>query len=666
MSRVTRKNRTRKIQKEAVAVPERSAERLISAHGWLIGLILGVTFLAFANTLFNGFAYDDRTQILQNDFIKDIRNAPKALVTETWFWRVQQDKDPNKEDKPSTPYYRPVFVIYLMIGWRLFGTWAAGWHLVDLLLHIVVVYFVFVVLEKVTRDLRLSTIATLLFAIHPLRSESVAWISGVTDLLLALFLLPSFLLYLWYRERGQRRYLAGALALFLFGAFTKEPAICLPLFIGAYELLIVDHQRALAERVKKALIYGGPFMIIGGFYFAMRRYSLGFMLNDASFKSYSTLDVLLTIPLVVCKYIGLLLFPYELTLYHVTLLVTSPLSLGFFLPVAALAALGVGAWRLWHLRLARFAILWFAIHLLPVLNLSAFTQEFMVQERYVYVPSIGFSLLVAMALVRIPVEKWISIGRARTAQFGLVAILVLILTGKTLSQNAVWRDDMTLWVHGAEVRPEEPISHYTLGHKYIQQEKPEKAVEELEEYMRLNPKNLGVINNLAAAHLVVYQYQSAANPATADRAHLDRAVALCEKGLSVTDQMPLLWDTLGTVYTYDTSLKNYDRAIACFERGLQQQPENGMLNFHLGATLAKEGNYEKGIHYLETARQLQSDLPDVYKFLAYVYRDKGQLQLAVDNLIKYLQLKPDAFDQSKVKKDVEDLRAQLKNGPARS
>ena len=662
---MSRKNRTRKSQKESIAVRESSAEPSTPRRKWLIGLILGVTFFAFGNTLFNGFAYDDRTQILSNDFIKDLRNARKALVTEAWFWRVQQDRDPNKEDKPSTPYYRPVVMIYLMMGWKLFGTWAAGWHFLNILIHVSVVYCVFLALERVTGDLKLATVASLLFAIHPMRSESVAWISGVTDLLLALFLLPSFLLYLRYRERGDRRWLASAAALFLIAVFTKEPAVCLPLFIAAYELLIVNPEKAVAERVKKALLSTAPFMIIAAFYFVMRRYSLGFLLNDLNFKSYSLADVLLTIPLVTCKYIGLLVFPYELTLYHVTLLVTSPLSLRFLLPLAALAILGVGLWNLRHSKMALFAILWFAINLLPALNLSAFTPEFMVQERYVYVASIGFSLLVAMALVRIPVEQWISVGSRRMAQFGLVAILVLLLTGKTLSQNAVWRDDMTLWEHGVEVRPEEPISHYTLGHKYIQQEKPEKAVEELEEYMRLNPKNLGVINNLAAAHLVVYQYQSAANPATADRAHLDRAVALCEKGLSITDQIPLMWDTLGAVYTYDTSLKNYDRAIACFERGLAQQPENGMLNFHLGATLAKKGNYEQGVHYLEIARQLQSDLPDVYKFLAYVYRDKGQLQLAVDNLNKYLQLKPDAFDQPKVRKDVEDLRAQLKSGAAR-
>ena len=100
---MSRKNRTRKSQKESIAVSEPRSELSAQPRRWLIGLILGVTFFAFANTLFNGFAYDDQTQILQNDFIKDLRNAPKALVTEAWFWRVQQDKDPNKQDKPSTP-----------------------------------------------------------------------------------------------------------------------------------------------------------------------------------------------------------------------------------------------------------------------------------------------------------------------------------------------------------------------------------------------------------------------------------------------------------------------------------------------------------------------------------------------------------------------------------
>jgi tetratricopeptide (TPR) repeat protein len=663
---MSKKKRSQEKHKESIVASERSGSAFGSARSWIIASILGLTFVAFANTLSNGFAYDDQTQILQNDFIKDLRNVPKAMVTETWFWRVQQDKDPSKQDKPSTPYYRPVFVIYLMLAWKLFGTAAAGWHAMNILLHMLVVYFVFAVLEKVTADLRLAAIATVLFAVHPLRSESVAWISGITDLLLAAFLLPSLLLYLRYRERGNRKYLAAALGLFLIAAFTKEPALSLPIFIGAYEVLIADQENPLFIRLKKALLFGASFIVLAALYFGIRLYVLGFFFNDLSFKSYPPHQILLTIPLVIWKYIGLLLWPYNLSLFHETFLVRSPLELRFLLPAAGLIVLGYGLWLLRESTVARFAILWFVINLLPVLNLSAFGQEFLVQERYVYIPSIGFSLLVAMGLVKLPIDRWFTLGSRRTAQAVVVAIVALALTGKTLAQNTVWKDDLTLWIYGVEAAPEQPMSHYILAHKYIDQRAPEMAIQELEAYMQLKKDNLIVLSNLAAAHLVSYQNQAAVNPATADRAHLDRAAALCERGLGINDNQPTLWDTLGTIYTFDTSLKNYDRAVGCFDRALQLQPDNGMVNFHLGATLAKKGNDDGAIHYLEESRKFQPDLPDVYKFLAYLYRGKGQVQLAVDCLTRYLRLQPDAVDAQRISKELQDLKEQLRDGAPKS
>jgi len=614
--------------------------------------------VSFANTFSHGFAYDDQTQILQNEFIKDLRNAPKAMVTEAWFWQFAQDKDPNKQDKPSTPYYRPIVIIYLMICWMLFGTGAAGWHLLNVLLHVAVVYFVFKLLEEITGDWRLSAGASLLFAIHPMRSESVAWISGVTDLLLALFFLSSFLLYLHYRESGKRSHLISALVLFLMAVFTKEPAVCLPMVIAAYEVFISNQEKPLNQRIKLAGVYAGIFVLASALYFGMRLKALGFLLNDLSFKTYSMVEMFLTIPLVIWKYIGLLLWPYNLSLFHETILVRSPLEWHFLLPSVGLVGLAYGLWLLRESTVVRFAVLWFAINLLPVLNLRAFGLEFLVQERYVYMPSIGFSLLVAYGLMKLPIDRWFTLGSRRTAQAVVVAIVALALTGKTLAQNAVWKDDMTLWTYGVEAAPEQAMSHYILAHKYIDQRAPEMAIQELEAYMQLKKDNMIVLSNLAAAHLVSYQNKAAFNPATADRAHLDRAAALCEKGLSINDKQPTLWDTLGTVYTFDTGLKNYDRAVACFDRALQLQPDNGMINFHLGATLAKQGNDDGAMRYLEEARRLQPDLPDVYKFLAYLYRGKGQAQLAIDNLTQYLRLQPGAADAQRISKDLQDLKDQ--------
>jgi len=626
---------------------------------WIVGIILGLTFLAFANCIPNDFAYDDQTQILGNTFIRDLRNLPKALVTETWYWRVQQDQDPNTQAKPTTPYYRPIFTIYMMILWKLFGASPMGWHFFNILVHMLVVYLVFLVLEQISGDTRLSAIGSLIFAIHPMRSESVAWISGVTDPILAVFLVSSFYFYARFRREGVNRLLIWSLVLFFLAVFAKEPAVVLPIFIGAYELLIINQEVAFRERIKPAIKYGGCFLVVSAIYFVARYYALGFALNNGNFKYYPLWQVLLTIPLVIWKYLGLMIWPVELSLFHGTTMVKSPLSPGFFLPVLGLCALAYGLWRWRASILARFGILWFAVNLLPVLNLSAFGEDFLVQERYVYVPSIGFSLLIALALLKIPLEKWIPIGTRRLAQTALVALLVLLLSGKSLAQNTIWKDDMTLWYHGEEAAPDQFMPHYILGHKLINLGEYVQAAQRLEECLKLSSENIVVISNLASADVLIFQYEFASNPMSADSAKLDRALELCEKGLSKTTEFAPLWDTVGTIYTFETSLKNYDRAIACFQRGLALSPGNAMMTFHLGGTLAKKGDLEGGQKFLQLALEKNSGIVDAHKFLAYIYKAKGQYKEAIDELNIYMKLQPNAPDASRAAKDVQDLRALL-------
>ena len=637
-----------------------------SARRWALRIILCLTFLAFSNTLFNGFAYDDREQILQNQLIRSFSNIPTAFKTDVWFFRVQQDQDPGKDLGPSTPYYRPMFVVYLMMGWHLFGESAPfGWHLANILLHMFAVYFAFLILEKITGDLRVTAIATLLFAVHPLRSESVAWISGVTDLFLAVFILPSFYLYLRYREEGRRKWFIGSLVLYAFAAFSKEPAICLPLMIAAYELFL-RADAPLATRIRFGISRAAAFLGISAIYIAARQFALGFVLADPTFTRQTYGEAALTVPLVIWKYIGLLVWPVELSLFHETPIVTSVVSFRFLLPAAALVAAGVVLARFWRSISVRFALLWFLINLLPVLNLKAFSYEFLVQERYIYIASIGFSLLVALGLAQLSVQRWVSswVSR-RTAITAVVLVFALLLTGKTLAQNAVWKNDLALWVHGVETAPDQTMSYFILGHKYIEWQRYDLAAEQFEHYLELNPTNVVVISNLAAAHLTLYQSQAATDPSTADRSHLDRAIALCERGLKISSLGPL-WDTLGTTYTFETPLKNLDRAVACFDQGLRVQPDNAMMIFHMGAAVMKKGDYDRALQYLQQARDIAPQLSEVYKMLAYTQQAKGQLREAVDNLNRYLQLQPNAFDKPKVDKQIQDWTAQIKSASSQS
>jgi tetratricopeptide (TPR) repeat protein len=211
------------------------------------------------------------------------------------------------------------------------------------------------------------------------------------------------------------------------------------------------------------------------------------------------------------------------------------------------------------------------------------------------------------------------------------------------------------------------MSHYVLGHKYVNVQNWEKAVEQLEQYMALNPTNVIVISNLATSHLLLYEYQYSFNRGSADRAHIDRAIALCEKGLSIDEKEPTLWDSLGRAYSFNTSIpNNYDRAIACFDRGRKLQPENAMINFHLGAAYAMKNNLDNALVYLEIARQQQSNIPDIYKYLGAAYQGKGQLQQAINSYSQYLQFQPNAADALKVSQQVKDLRAQLEGAAPKS
>ncbi|MEW6125469.1 MAG: tetratricopeptide repeat protein [Acidobacteriota bacterium] len=643
-----RKNRTPKATVATLEVNKPSKADLsftLSRKVVLYG-ILAITFLAFSNTLFNGFAYDDTTQILQNPLIRSFTNLPDALTKEVWFWRADPQKDPNKQVEPTTPYYRPVFTVYLMIGWHLFGDQPFGWHLLNILMHLIGVYFAFLILEKITNDLRVTGIATLLFAVHPLRSESVAWISGSTDLFLALFLLPSFYLYIRYRENRQIKYLNGSLGLFLLAAFAKEPAVAMPVFIAAYEMFIINQEKSFKEKLKPIALYSILFALLMVGYFEMRYKALGFVLSDENFRIYPIEWVLLTIPLAITKYLGLLFFPMNLSIFHQTIMVKSVLSYRFYVPVLLLLALAFGLWQLRHSIAARFAILWFFIHLLPVLNLSAFDENFLIQERYVYIPSLGFSLLIAMLLVNIPIEQWLAVGNRRKAQAAMVGLIALLFTGKTFAQNLAWKNDLTLWEHSVAVASDQPMASFILGHQYIKYNQWQKVIDNLERYVELKPSNPVVLSNLAAAHLQMYE-------ANRDRAHVVRAIALCEQGLKLDDRLASLWDTLGHAYSYDTDLKNYTRARLYFNQALQIEPDLPIALFHMGATFYKEGAFDDALRLLERARNLQPDFIDIYKFLGYTYALRGDLQKGIDTLNYYMQKAPTAPEIPLIKQDLE-------------
>ncbi|MEW6211075.1 MAG: hypothetical protein AB1631_22110, partial [Acidobacteriota bacterium] len=634
-------------RKHAGKIEQPKAESVgISPRAWALAILFLVTTLAFANTVFFSFAFDDQSQILSNKQIRDFRNLPQAFTTEVWFHSTSRDRDPNEQTEAKTPYYRPIFTLYLMMGWAMFGDSPAGWHIFSILMHLAVVYLVFLMLEKITSDLRLSTIGALIFAVHPVRAESVAWISGISDPLLALFVLGSFYLYQLYRQHSRIKYFIGSLALYFIAAFAKEPALALPIFIVAYELFVINENLSFLARARKLILPVTLMFALTIVYFALRYNALNYLFSDQKLITYTTGQVLMTIPVAIWKYIIFLCFPFNLTLFHYTPVVNSPLDIRFILPALGLLALIAGAWRLRHSRLVRFGVLWFFVHLIPVLNLYTFNEDFLVQERYTYIPSVGFGLLIAMALMKLPFEQLWLFRTRRAVQIAAASVLILLLWAGTILQNLVWKDDLTLWEYGIRAASESDLPFFVLGHKYINTRNYPKVVENLEESLKRKPDNLVVIANLSAAHLFVYEQ-------TRNRAHIDRTIALCEKGIRMADYVAVFWDNIGRAYTYDTELKDIQKSLYFFSRALALDPENPGFNFHMGAACVKAGNQSQALEYLRKAKERTPEFSDIYLFTAYAHHNRGDFREAIDNYNQYLLKKPDAPDAAKIRQDMD-------------
>ena len=189
--------------------------------------------LPYLNTLTNAFVYDDRQQVLENPYIHSFRYLGRIFGSTVWTFEGAQG---------ATNYYRPLMTFAYLLAYKAFGLIPFGFHLMNLALHIAVVLLVFAVAERLFRDRLLSLIAAGLFALHPIHTESVAWIAGITDLELSVFFLLTFLLYLRLSKTESESTAAPSwlsyipiLIAYLFCLLSKEQALVLPALLIVYE-----------------------------------------------------------------------------------------------------------------------------------------------------------------------------------------------------------------------------------------------------------------------------------------------------------------------------------------------------------------------------------------------------------------------------------------------
>jgi protein O-mannosyl-transferase len=455
--------------------------------------------LPYLNTLRNGFVYDDDAQVLHNPYIRDFSHLREIFTTEVLSYQGVG---------AAANYYRPLMNFGYLLCYRLFGSRAYGFHLVNLLLHGLIVVLLFAVTKRMFRNSTLAFVAAGLFALHPIHTESVDWIAAVTDLHLTFFYLLTFWLYLSLERGKSSRYGLTQLVMALSFALTtisKEQALTLPLLATLYEHAYRE-DRDQTTMVQKLTRYGALWLLTV-LYLVLRVRFLGTLAHDR--LQLAGDEVLFSAITLFGQYMWKLLWPVRLSAYYVFTVSddpTDPRILAGLLALILIVVLFVALWK--FDRKASFGVVWLAVTLVPVLNANWLGSN-VFTERYLYLPSVGFCWVLAWGWTRLlawSAQSRHPLRRLLATALGVIATLCVI---RIVTRNPDWRDDMTLYRRTLAASPNAYYMHNNLGVVYWGQADIKSAEREWTEALRLAPGATIVLDNLAMLNLTFRHYEEA-------------------------------------------------------------------------------------------------------------------------------------------------------------
>jgi len=586
----------------------------------LIG-ILSVTALAFVNALDGQFVYDDRVQILKNPTINSLANIPRMFTQGVWQFLNEGDKS------AVGPYYRPLFNVALIINHQLFGLAVFGWHAVSIALHLVAVFLVYRLGREWKLSFEVAAASALLFGLHPVHSESIAWVAALPDPLAAVSILSSLLLYeRYYRGRAVTPVvMAASVALALLAMLSKEVAVIFPFFLVARELF-ERHGEKVVETAARIARRTAPYFAAIVLYLGMRYYVLGFLRRDEPTSvDISGIEVLITIPSVLLRYARMLLIPYPLSVIYDNTYVQSALDPRFWGAWLAIAALLGGL--LWIVRrstVGRRALAFMIVFIVPVLNLKAFRQEeSLLHDRYLYLPSIGFCILVAMGF------DWLSarfVPRRGQVFAGAALLSGAILFGLTFYQNFSWQSELAMTENAMKVAPRWPFLHNYIGAYYAEQRRFSEAESFYRSAIEVDSKYYDSYSNLADIYREQgmlteaerFYLNAIAYGAPYADTHYNLGVTYIGEGRYADAEQPLRRAleiypehlraryNLGWVYA---QLSKDSLAEQAYLETLERNPAYPEARINLGVLLNKLGRYDEAFNHLHIAQRYAPEHP---------------------------------------------------------
>jgi len=566
----------------------------------MIFIILLSSFAVYFNSLSNGFVYDDDYQVLENRWITDVGRIPDIFSKSVWSFQSASS---------TSNYYRPVMHLVYMFNYHIFGLKPWGFHLVNILFHAGVSIMVFFITLRVLKELSFASsfpslippfVAALLFATHPIHTEAVTWVAGVTDLSFTLFYLLSFYFYLWSTDNNPplKGIYALSVASFFVGTLCKETALTLPLILVAYDYTFKRGEFQFTSSLKRYL----PYLIVAGIYFILRFHALGQFAPQKRHPDLSTYQYLINIFPLFIQYLEKLILPLNLNAFHVLHPISSLSEAKGVLSLIITIAFGILIFVAFRKNKVLFlGLLFITVPLLPVLYIPVLGENTFA-ERYLYVSSFGFVLVLASFM------NWTKANRPKA--FTVLTLIFIAIAGlytlQTVSRNTIWKDDYGLFTDMVKKSPDAKEPHNDLGAVLMDNGRIDEAIEQFRISSTLNPDFAEARGNLGAAFL--------------KKGLIDKAIEQCEIAVRLNPNHASAHNNLGAAFY---SKGWIDKAIAQYQIVLKLNPNDPNAHNNLGlAFFYYKGWIDKAIDEYQTAVRLSPSNPEFRKNLAKAYEVK--------------------------------------------
>jgi Flp pilus assembly protein TadD len=535
-------------------------------------------------------------------------------------------------------YWHPMTWLSLMLDYELYGLNPSGYHLTNLLLHILSVLFLFLALRRMTGSIWQSGFVASLFALHPLNVESVAWAVERKNVLSSLFLMLTLWTYARYVERSTPgRYLL-VLLVFALGLMSKPTLVTVP-----FILLLLDYWPLnrlqpvpaggyLDQPSTNSLLSGGrkslafrlilekvPFFVLA---------TIAILLTVLSSQHLEALVATTSVPLSLrignglisyVSYIGKMVWPSNLAVFY-----PPPETIPWWQIAAAILFLIILSFLVLRTLKTRpyLAVgwLWYLVTLVPSIGLIQAGLWPAMADRFAYVPLIGLFVMVAWGVPEL-------LAKYRYQRIVLAAsttILLATFTVVTMLQVRHWQNSFTLFQQTVKVTANNYVAHDSLGNALAQKGMLEKAIGHYQEALRINPNLVNTHNNLGVALL--------------KRGEINRAIAQYYQALRLKSDSAETHNNLGVALF---NLGQLDKAIGHYLTAIKLDPNSGKAHNNLGNALARKGKLDEAISQYSRALELKTDYPEAHNNLGVALAQQGKMDEAIVQFDQALRLEPD-------------------------